>query len=76
MGTSGIITTANPNGGSHAALLQKQMSFKTSVGANQLLKTDDIEVIESVQIDASTGRYNKVIFKMYFKNTFKQILLE
>lgn len=57
---SGVITTANPTGGSHSALLQKQMSFKTSVGANQLSKTDDIEVIESGNVDGTSTRYDKV----------------
>uniref|UniRef100_A0A1A9VM03 Peptidase M13 N-terminal domain-containing protein n=1 Tax=Glossina austeni TaxID=7395 RepID=A0A1A9VM03_GLOAU len=56
---SGVITTANPTGGSHSALLQKQMSFKTSVGANQLSKTDDIEVIESGNVDGTSTRYDK-----------------
>ncbi|TMW44912.1 hypothetical protein DOY81_010008 [Sarcophaga bullata] len=56
----GVITTANPTGGSHSALLQKQMSFKTSVGANQLSKADEIEVIESGHNDGSSTHYNKV----------------
>ena len=59
-GGIGIITTsANPTGGSHSALLQKQMSFKTMVGANQS-KSDEIEVIESENIDGASARYNKV----------------
>lgn len=56
----GVITTANPTGGSHSALLQKQMSFKTSVGANQLSKADEIEVIESGHNDGSSTHYSKV----------------
>ncbi|XP_046803762.1 uncharacterized protein LOC111687492 [Lucilia cuprina] len=59
LGTAGVITTANPSGGSHSALLQKQMSFKTSVGANQLSKADEIEVIENGHNDTSSARYNK-----------------
>ncbi|KAM7359547.1 neprilysin-like 16 isoform 1-T7 [Cochliomyia hominivorax] len=59
MGSTGVITTANPSGGSHSALLQKQMSFKTSVGANHLTKADEIEVIESGHNDSSSARYNK-----------------
>lgn len=60
MSSTGVITTANPTGGSHSALLQKQMSFKTSVGANHLSKADEIEVIESGHNDGSSARYNKV----------------
>lgn len=54
-------TLLNPSGsGSHASLLQKQMSFKTAVGGNQLSKADEIEVLESGHLERPTTGYTKV----------------
>ncbi|XP_059219936.1 endothelin-converting enzyme 2 isoform X2 [Stomoxys calcitrans] len=50
----GVMTATNPSGSSHSTLLQKQMSFKTSVGANQLFKNDDVDMIESGHTDAAS----------------------
>lgn len=59
----GVMTATNPSGSSHSTLLQKQMSFKTSVGANQLFKNDDVDMIESGHTDAASMsmRYKSVI---------------
>ncbi|XP_017079843.1 neprilysin-2 [Drosophila eugracilis] len=54
-----LITTANPSGGSSASLLQKQLSFKTPVGSKQLGKSDEIEMIDSANIENFNTRYNK-----------------
>lgn len=52
---------ANPTGGCNTALLQKQMSFKSSVGAagGPMSKADEIEVIESGNADGAQARYRK-----------------
>lgn len=55
-----LITTANPSGGSSASLLQKQLSFKTPVGSKQMGKSDEIEMIDSSNIENFNTRYNKV----------------
>ncbi|KAH8362871.1 hypothetical protein KR084_002210 [Drosophila pseudotakahashii] len=54
-----LITTANPSGGSSASLLQKQLSFKTPVGSKQIGKSDEIEMIDSANIENFNTRYNK-----------------
>uniref|UniRef100_B3P6R9 GG12288 n=1 Tax=Drosophila erecta TaxID=7220 RepID=B3P6R9_DROER len=54
-----LITTANPSGGSSASLLQKQLSFKTPVGSKQMGKSDEIEMIDSANIENFNTRYNK-----------------
>ncbi|KAH8330301.1 hypothetical protein KR067_000981 [Drosophila pandora] len=54
-----LITTANPSGGSSASLLQKQLSFKTPVGSKQMGKSDEIEMIDSSNIENFNNRYNK-----------------
>ncbi|KAH8251704.1 hypothetical protein KR038_004959 [Drosophila bunnanda] len=54
-----LITTANPSGGSSASLLQKQLSFKTPVGSKQMGKSDEIEMIDSSNIENFNTRYNK-----------------
>lgn len=46
--------------GSHASLLQKQMSFKTAVGGNPMSKADEIEVLESGHVERPTTGYTKV----------------
>ncbi|KAH8382796.1 hypothetical protein KR009_005305 [Drosophila setifemur] len=54
-----LITTANPSGGSSASLLQKQLSFKTPVGSKPMGKSDEIEMIDSANIESFNTRYNK-----------------
>ncbi|XP_052859065.1 uncharacterized protein LOC128266528 isoform X1 [Drosophila gunungcola] len=54
-----LITTANPSGGSSASLLHKQLSFKTPVGSKQMGKSDEIEMIDSSNIENFNTRYNK-----------------
>ncbi|ALC47925.1 CG13650 [Drosophila busckii] len=54
-----VITSANPSGGSSAALLQKQLSFKTPIGSSQFVKPDEIEMIDCSNSENLAGRYNK-----------------
>ncbi|XP_033232511.1 neprilysin-2 [Drosophila pseudoobscura] len=54
-----LITTANPSGGSSASLLQKQLSFKTPVGSKQIGKSDEIEIVDSSNIENFNAGYNK-----------------
>ncbi|SPP83237.1 uncharacterized protein LOC117585670 isoform X1 [Drosophila guanche] len=54
-----LITTANPSGGSSASLLQKQLSFKTPVGSKQVCKSDEIEIVDSSNIENFNAGYNK-----------------
>ncbi|XP_055847848.1 endothelin-converting enzyme 2 isoform X2 [Episyrphus balteatus] len=59
-GTTSSTGVPNPTGGCNTALLQKQMSFKSSVGAaGQISKADEIEVIESGNADGAHARYRK-----------------
>ncbi|XP_073812271.1 neprilysin-like 16 isoform X2 [Musca autumnalis] len=53
------MTTGNTYSGVHSSILQKQMSFKSSVGQSQFSKFDDLEVIESGNNETAPSLGNK-----------------